>query len=327
MFICSDAAPAGSRPGPETRPEGRQRFRAHQAKRPRQAAGDHQPSRTGSRSASPGRPRKPGSPRRISQEGPRTRTRSEPSRPGRTDQKTGSGSPSPSRSGDRKRIRTRRNLPGARNGKRPAKTPRGPEQDQDRRQHNHPRQIRPAQEKTPRQIGTQRRQRHRLPAEAQAGNHHREGSQGQRPRKTPRHIILLIEATRGPEDPRQPISHQEPKDARQRINPKAPEAPAAHKAPEPQETPRGISGQEPGRPAAVYIPLYRRNAPRNHGSSPGTQTAPRPPEDTRSSSRARPENSPGAATAAGAQEEPRPAERDHSCFLSRSIFSEIACFI
>lgn len=35
------------------------------------------------------------------------------------------------------------------------------------------------------------RQRHRLPAEAQAGNHHGEGNQDQRPRKPPRHIILL----------------------------------------------------------------------------------------------------------------------------------------
>lgn len=110
----------------------------------------------------------------------------------------------------------------------------------------------------------------------------------------------------------------------------SPAGQAAHKAPEPQETPRGISGQEPGRPAAVYIPFNRRNAPRNHGSShgseadarprkgPGTQTAPRPPEDTRS---------PGTRPSFIIIEEPRPAADHHSCFLSRSIFSEIACFI
>lgn len=170
---------------------------------------------------------------------------------------------------------------GSRSG--PAESPRGPEQDQDRRQHNHPRQIRthpgenpeadqdptpaaspsrsdqtpsearPADQKaapkdirpadqtsppedrrqpirpqpkttpaadqtgdrnqTRKQIrpssrdepgsrpGTPEaltdskrargRQRHRLPAEAQAGNHHGEGNQDQRPRKPPRHIILL----------------------------------------------------------------------------------------------------------------------------------------
>lgn len=128
--------------------------------------------------------------------------------------------------------------------------------------------------------------------------------------------------------PRQPVSHQGPKDAQQQINPKAPEAPAAHKAPEPQETPRGISGQEPGRPAADYIPLYRRNAPRaprqprNHGRPQEPRQQPRNTNRTQApGNHHKQQPHPGPKTA----QERQPQQRPRKSPGPRSVIIPVFC--